>query len=134
MRILLLAAALALPLVACSGGDEDKLAEKCKSTCKIDDNHPCYDNGVGPEECAKACRTLVGAVDKDPQYLEGCAECLAGQFTYAIKTDPGCSPTTGGSACCFPGYVIQPKIGDDTSTGWTACVSACIEPDGGVAY
>ena len=136
MRIgsLSLAAILALALSGCSDSSEDPLAAKCKSVCNISDSHPCYDDGKGEDECVKACRTLIGAVDKNPTYMQGCAECLADQFEYAIKPDTGCSETSGGVACCYPGYVIQPVPNDPQSAGWTACEAKCIEPDGGVGY
>ena len=46
----------------------------------------------------------------------------------------GCSETSGGIACCYPGYVIQPKLDDDQSPGWITCEAKCVEPDGGVGY
>jgi hypothetical protein len=114
-------------LAGCSDSDEDPLAAKCESSCAIEKTHPCYKEGKGKEECVQKCRELIGTVDKDPQYMKGCAECLAGYYSYSVK--PGC---TGGSECCWG--ILQPQLGDSNSEGWVACEAKCIEPDGGIGY
>jgi len=111
-------------LLGCSDSS-DPLADKCEQTCKIEETHPCYANGLGIDECIKQCRALAGSVDRNPAYLKGCAECVAGQFTYAVKPAP-CSATSADLSCCYPGYVIRPKVEDP------ACAATCIEPDGGI--
>jgi hypothetical protein len=115
-----------------SGRDSttDPLAAKCMQACNIDDTHPCYDKGKGEQTCVDMCRALTHGVDKDPTYLDGCAECLAEQFRYALKSAP-CSATSGGPDCCYDGYVISPSVGDPNSLGWTACLATCLRPDGG---
>jgi len=122
-----------LPLVVlvfgCSSSTEDPLAEKCEQTCKIEETHPCYDGGKGIEDCVKKCRAAAGSVERNPAYLKTCAECVAGQFTYAVKPPP-CTATSADRNCCYDGYVIQPKKPEEVP----ACLALCIEPDGGAGY
>lgn len=127
LTALLFSASLLLaPLWGCSEDTAaDPLGDKCRATCKIDDTHPCF---TKMQECVDKCRQLAGSIEKNSLYIDGCAECVAGQFKYAVKTDPPCSATSTDPTCCYEGTVIQPKPEDPE------CAILCFEADGGPAF
>lgn len=117
-------------LGACSDIDEDPIGDKCAEKCTIESTHPCYsktNNGVpAQQQCLNDCKSLSGALEKDSKYWPGCGLCIAGTFTYSVKTQAPCTKTSTDPNCC---YGRMHKYPTDPE-----CVSKCFEPDGGPAY
>lgn len=116
---LLLAACATLG--ACSDSSDDPLAEKCAAACTVAESHPC----VGEKQkCINDCRQQAGAAADNKTYLKGCADCIAGDYSYSVKTDPPCSATSTEPKCCWGIVKTQGPTG-------AKCASSCIEPDAG---
>lgn len=128
--LLLATALLAFALFgACSGDDENPVNDKCAEVCAIDANHPCYNkwtpSGVNmADECMNKCKVLANQAERTGQ--SGCGLCIAGTFQYSVKTTAPCSATSTDPNCC---YGVINKSPTDKE-----CISACFEPDGGMAW
>ena len=121
---------LVVLLGACSDIDEDPIGDKCAEKCTIASTHACYTkkiNGVpAQQQCLNDCKSLAGAAEKDKKYWPGCGLCVAGTFSYSVKTDPPCDKTPSDPACCYGRMYKNPTDKE--------CISQCFEPDGGPAF
>ncbi len=117
-------------LGACSDTDEDPIGDKCAQRCTIASTHSCYTkkiNGVpAQQQCLNDCKSLSGALETNKAYESGCGLCVAGTFTYSVKTDPPCDKNPSSADCCYGRTHKKPTDPE--------CIHKCFEPDGGPSY
>ena len=117
LRVGLIAIAL---ILGCSDSS-DPLGDQCRSQCSLAQDHPCF---AQQDDCVNKCRVMASSVEGNSEFLKGCATCLVGQVAYSVN------PSNAKE--CWGVAVPQPQNASDKK--FQACVTQCIEPDGGMPF
>ncbi len=105
--------------LACSGEESDPIAEQCQKSCELPETSPCIKE---KSKCLADCKQLAASVLANPQYVSGCADCVAKSFTYDVKTVPPCSASSSDPTCCYDIKHVASPEGPE-------CEKQCLEPD-----